>query len=146
MSLVEGEHQLVFHHLAADLWDESVRVSGKGTAQVKVLDVKVTIAIQPLAMTFDYITIPKVTPAVFVRGKAANQTAYPLLPGQVNVFFENDFVSQGRIGAVAPNDTFEIDRQKRIKWLVQLKPGQTIKLPLKYAVEYPSKERVLAIK
>ncbi|MGH7597473.1 MAG: mucoidy inhibitor MuiA family protein, partial [bacterium] len=36
----------------------------------------------------------------------------------------------------------QIDNQKRIKWLVRLKPGETKRLPLKYQIEFPKEVEV----
>lgn len=41
VNLTTGQYELVMANLPAELLDESVRVSGKGTADVKILDVKV---------------------------------------------------------------------------------------------------------
>ncbi len=35
-----------------------------------------------------------------------------------------------------------IDKQNRIKWSLALKPGVTIKLPLKYQIEFPADAEV----
>jgi len=41
LSLFPGKHEITLSALPADLLDESVRVSGKGSAAVKILDVKI---------------------------------------------------------------------------------------------------------
>ena len=48
-----------------------------------------------------------------------------------------------RIELLEPDErNVQIDQQKRIKWLVQLKPNETKRLPLKYQIEFPKDARV----
>ncbi len=51
-----------------------------------------------------------------------------------------------KIELLAPNENeVQIDHQKRIKWNVRLKPGETKRLPLKYAIEFPKEARVVGL-
>jgi uncharacterized protein (TIGR02231 family) len=51
-----------------------------------------------------------------------------------------------KIQLLEPNaKDVQIDNQKRIKWLVRLKPGETKRLPLKYEVEFPKDARVAGL-
>ncbi|MGH7453289.1 MAG: mucoidy inhibitor MuiA family protein [bacterium] len=48
-----------------------------------------------------------------------------------------------RIELLEPDEReVQIDNQKRIKWLVRLKPGETKRLPLKYQIEFPKEVEV----
>ncbi len=69
---------------------------------------KVTIAIEQLDVQFAYMTIPRITPKVFLEGKVVNSTAYPLLAGNVNVFFEDEFVNRTFLETIVRTDSFQL--------------------------------------
>jgi len=69
---------------------------------------KVTIAIESLDVKFEYMAVPKLVEKIFVRGIIVNQTDYPFLPGEVNTFIGNEFVSKSALHNVVVNDTFEL--------------------------------------
>ncbi len=69
---------------------------------------KVTITIQPFDTQFEYTTVPKALEQAFLTGKTVNTSEFPLLPGQVNVFFENDFVNKSSLNTIVPTDTFRL--------------------------------------
>ncbi len=69
---------------------------------------KVTLAIDELPVSFDYTSIPKKVPAVFLKGKAANTNDYPLLEGNINVFVDNEFVNKTYLKNIVPTDTLEL--------------------------------------
>lgn len=69
---------------------------------------KVTIAIEQLDVQFAYMTIPSITPKVFLEGKVVNSTAYPLLAGNVNVFFEDEFVNRTFLETIVRTDSFQL--------------------------------------
>jgi uncharacterized protein (TIGR02231 family) len=51
-----------------------------------------------------------------------------------------------KIELLEPNERdVQIDNQKRIKWLVRLKPGETKRLPLKYDIEFPKDAKVAGL-
>ncbi len=183
---------------------------------------KVTIAVLPLTAQFEYAAVPKEIDKAFLTGKIINTSNYPLLPGEANVFFANDFVNKSSVNTVVPTDTFrlalgiddaikverklvnrfreskgllggkakitseyeiiitnnkrseeiitvqdqypisrnekikvelltpnekevKIDLYNRIKWIVKLKAGDRVKLPLKYQVEYPADENITGL-
>ncbi|MBN2411512.1 mucoidy inhibitor MuiA family protein [candidate division KSB1 bacterium] len=69
---------------------------------------KVTIAIQPFDTQFEYTTIPKALDKVFLTGKTVNTAEFPLLPGEVNVFVDNDFFNKSTLNTIVPTDTFRL--------------------------------------
>jgi len=69
---------------------------------------KVTIAIDPLPIEFEYTAIPKKVPAVYLKGKVVNQNSYPLLEGELNVFVDNDFINRTALTTIVPSDTLEL--------------------------------------
>ncbi|HPG38621.1 MAG TPA: mucoidy inhibitor MuiA family protein [bacterium] len=72
------------------------------------IDHKVTIAVLPFTSRFEYTVVSKQVNKAFLTGKVINTSDYPLLPGEVNVFFVNDFVNKSTIYFVAPTDTFRL--------------------------------------
>ena len=69
---------------------------------------KVTIAIDPLPIDFEYTAIPKIISAVYLKGKVINENSYPLLEGELNVFVDNDFINRTALNTIVPNDTMEL--------------------------------------
>jgi hypothetical protein len=69
---------------------------------------KVTIALDDLPVEFEYNTIPKILPKVYLKGKVVNNKTYPLLEGEINVFVDNDFVNRTYLNTVVPTDTLEL--------------------------------------
>ena len=69
---------------------------------------KVTIAIQELPVQFSYTVIPKITPSVYLSGKIVNPNDYPFLEGEINIFFDNNFVSRSFLKTIVPSDTLEL--------------------------------------
>jgi hypothetical protein len=69
---------------------------------------KVTIAIKTLPAAFEYIAVPRVSQAVYLKGKIVNSIDYPLLPGAVSIFVDNEFVNTTIIKTIVPTDTLEL--------------------------------------
>ncbi|MDA3813626.1 MAG: mucoidy inhibitor MuiA family protein [Candidatus Cloacimonetes bacterium] len=66
----------------------------------------VTITIQEFASGFRYSTIPKHSQFVYLKAKVKNESDYPFLPGDTNVFLDNNFVANSYLKAVAPTEEF----------------------------------------
>ena len=69
---------------------------------------KVTITIDDMPIVFEYTSIPKILPKVYLKGKIVNSKNYPLLEGDVNVFVDNDFVNRTFLNTIVPTDTLEL--------------------------------------
>ncbi|MGF1679497.1 MAG: mucoidy inhibitor MuiA family protein [Candidatus Methylacidiphilales bacterium] len=67
-----------------------------------------TISIQKLVSQRTYLAIPKITPGAYVKAEVKNTNAAPLLPGQVNLFMEGDFIGRSHLPMVAPEGTFHL--------------------------------------
>ncbi|KAA1476569.1 hypothetical protein DENSPDRAFT_843554 [Dentipellis sp. KUC8613] len=67
------------------------------------------VAVAELAFEVDVIRIavPKAQAAVFLQAKVKNTSDYRLLPGPVDVYLDNIFVSKTSIKDIAPGDTFD---------------------------------------
>lgn len=81
-------------------------VSGKHTVKSNNTDHKVTIMIEDFSAHFRYSTVPKLSPYAYLKAKVRNETAYPFLAGDANVFLDNNFVSTTKMEAVAPTEEF----------------------------------------
>lgn len=69
---------------------------------------KVTISIEEMPVEFNYTSIPKINPAVYLKGKILNNNEYPLLQGEINIFVDNDFINRAQLNTVVANDTFQL--------------------------------------
>jgi len=81
---------------------------------------KVPIDSQKVKAEFDYAAVPKLKEAVFLRGSLKNTLAYPLLPGNADLFIVQDFVGAAQIPYVAANEEakmyFGVDGQIKVKY------------------------------
>lgn len=69
---------------------------------------KVTIAIENLPVKYSYTSVPKITPAVYLKGKIVNTNDYPFLEGEINIFIDNDFINRTYLNTIVPTDTLEL--------------------------------------
>ena len=81
---------------------------------------KVPIDAQKLKVKFDYVAVPKLKEAVFMRGSLKNTLAYPFLPGSADLFIVQDFVGTAHIPYVAAHEearmSFGEDGQIKVKY------------------------------
>ncbi len=80
---------------------------------------KVPIDTQNIEVEYDYISVPKLKEAAFLRAKLRNTLPYPLLSGSADLFVIQDFIGSTKIPFVAKDEEakffFGEDRQIRIK-------------------------------
>jgi uncharacterized protein (TIGR02231 family) len=69
---------------------------------------KATVAVANLDANMEYVAVPKLSTAAFLRAKALNSTGAPLLPGKVNVFLDNQFVATTSMPTVVTGDSIEL--------------------------------------
>ena len=68
---------------------------------------QVCIAVLPFEAKILHVTVPKVRPVAYLEATVKNTSDYRLLPGAVQAFVDDSFVSKTRIvGDVAPGDVF----------------------------------------
>jgi uncharacterized protein (TIGR02231 family) len=67
-----------------------------------------TISIQEMSAEQSYTSIPKYNSGAFVKAKVKNANAAPLLPGQLNIFMENDFIGSTQQTMVGPEGAFDL--------------------------------------
>jgi uncharacterized protein (TIGR02231 family) len=79
---------------------------------------KVPIDTQNIEAEYDYISVPKLKQAAFLRAKLHNTLPYPLLSGSADLFVIQDFIGSTKIPFVAKDEeakvSFGEDRQIRI--------------------------------
>lgn len=56
-----------------------------------------------------YQVIPRLTARAFLEAKTNNNTEYPLLAGELNVFIDGRFVSKNQLNTTMPNQDFNIN-------------------------------------
>lgn len=67
---------------------------------------KVTIMIEDFLTGFRYSTVPKLSPYTYLKAKVKNDTDYPFLAGETNVFLNNNFVAKSHLKLVSPSEEF----------------------------------------
>jgi uncharacterized protein (TIGR02231 family) len=77
------------------------------------------IAITKLPVTAEYQTVPKLSPRAYLKSVVANNTNYPLLRGEVNVFNDTAFTGKTYLPMVNPGEKFDLffgaDNQIKVK-------------------------------
>eukprot|EP00456_Euglypha_rotunda_P014683 TRINITY_DN14648_c0_g2_i7.p1 TRINITY_DN14648_c0_g2~~TRINITY_DN14648_c0_g2_i7.p1 ORF type:complete len:327 (+),score=23.48 TRINITY_DN14648_c0_g2_i7:275-1255(+) len=69
---------------------------------------KVTVALLTLESRFTHYAVPSLAEHAYLKAVTYNTSDFPLLPSpNVNIFFDNNFVSKSSIKAVSPGEDFE---------------------------------------
>jgi uncharacterized protein (TIGR02231 family) len=80
---------------------------------------KVPIDSQKMNVRFNYICVPKLKEAAFLRGKLKNTLSYPFLSGKADIFILQDYVGSAVLPFVAAEEEAEMffgeDSQVRVK-------------------------------
>jgi len=66
------------------------------------------VAVEQLKVSIEYLAVPKLSPAVFLKSELINRAPYPLLPGKVNTFIGNSFTGSSRLKKVAVGEKFDL--------------------------------------
>jgi uncharacterized protein (TIGR02231 family) len=69
---------------------------------------KVPITTARVAMTPEYLTVPKLQAVAYLNAHVANSTDFPLLAGAMNVFLDDTFVATSRLATVMPGEKFDL--------------------------------------
>jgi uncharacterized protein (TIGR02231 family) len=81
---------------------------------------KVPIDSQKMNIKLNYICVPKLKEAAFLRGKLKNTLSYPLLSGKADIFILQDYVGSAALPFVAAEEEAEMffgeDSQIRVKY------------------------------
>lgn len=77
------------------------------------------IATEKVPVRAEYLSVPKLSPRVYLKSTVLNQTPYPLLAGEVNIFNDAVFVGKSRLKSVASGQEFDLyfgsDDQIKVK-------------------------------
>lgn len=66
------------------------------------------VAVEQLPVNLEYMAIPKLSPAVFLKSEMVNQAPYPLLPGKVNTFVGTSYTGSSRLKKIAAGEKFDL--------------------------------------
>lgn len=66
------------------------------------------IALEKLPVETEYITVPKLSPAVYLTAELVNKAPWPLLAGTVKIFSGNTFVGSAAMKQVASGEKFSL--------------------------------------
>jgi uncharacterized protein (TIGR02231 family) len=66
------------------------------------------VAVEQLPVSIEYLAVPKLSPAVFLKSELINHAPYPLLPGKVNTFIGNSFTGSSQLKKVAAGEKFDL--------------------------------------
>jgi uncharacterized protein (TIGR02231 family) len=66
------------------------------------------IAIEKLPVTTEYSTIPKLSQSVYLTAELINNSAWPLLPGQIKIFTGGTFIGSAAMKKVAVGEKFSL--------------------------------------
>lgn len=69
---------------------------------------RTNIAMTELKGSWEFVSTPKLIPAVFARAKVRNSMEAPLLPGELNTFVNGDLIGRSRLGLVSPDAKFDL--------------------------------------
>ncbi|EIN04009.1 hypothetical protein PUNSTDRAFT_108850 [Punctularia strigosozonata HHB-11173 SS5] len=81
-------------------------VDGKSSVPSDGLGHQVSVASLPFECTTTYVSVPRAASVAYLQCSVRNTSDYQLLPGPVNVFLDETFVSKTRIRNVDSKDTF----------------------------------------
>jgi uncharacterized protein (TIGR02231 family) len=81
-------------------------IAGKHTIKNDGTEQKVTILTGDFQGHFRYSTVPKLSPYAYLKASIRNETPYPFLAGEANIFLDNNFVATSKIDTVAPSEEF----------------------------------------
>lgn len=66
------------------------------------------VAVEQLPVSIEYLAVPKLSPAVFLKSELVNRAPYPLLPGKANTFIGSGFTGSSQLKKVAAGEKFEL--------------------------------------
>jgi len=77
------------------------------------------IAVERVPVSAELVTVPKLSPRVYLKSEVTNNTAYPLLAGEVNIFNDAVFTGKSHLKTIAAGEKFDLffgaDDQVKVK-------------------------------
>ncbi len=55
-----------------------------------------------------YVTVPKLSPFVYLQGTLANESRYPLLSGPAVIYVDGDYVGKAHLKPLAPGESVDL--------------------------------------
>lgn len=105
-------------------------IAGKHSVKSDKTDHQVTIMQADFSAHFRYSAVPKLSNYSYLKIKVKNETEYPFLAGETNIFLDNNFVAHAKMNAVAPTEEF---------WTF-LGIDEAMKVEYKFLKKYEKKE------
>jgi uncharacterized protein (TIGR02231 family) len=68
---------------------------------------KLTVGMFKLPADIKYLTVPKVAQEVYTKARIVNESEFMILPGDVNLFADSEFIGVSGVGNVAPREKFD---------------------------------------
>ncbi len=99
LSVADVSHQLISTSFTLK---QSESIPSDNTAK------KVSVKVASAVGKKEYYAVPKLNNYAYLGSMVTNQTNFPLLPGNANVFFDGSFVSTTTIPLVVPSESFEM--------------------------------------
>ncbi|MBN1898389.1 MAG: mucoidy inhibitor MuiA family protein [Spirochaetes bacterium] len=127
-------------------------ISGDNTINSDNQPHKVTVMMNDLPAEFRYSAVPKLAPYAYLKARVKNETDYPFLAGETNVFLDSNFVANARLELVAPSEEFwtflGVDEGMKVehKFLKKYEKGEGVfgkkkKLIYEYLTEITNNKR-----
>lgn len=66
------------------------------------------VAVETMPVTPEFLTVPKLSPYVYLKSEIINRAPYPLLPGKVNIFTGGNFTGSSQLKKVAAGEGFDL--------------------------------------
>ncbi|HJV66143.1 MAG TPA: mucoidy inhibitor MuiA family protein [Geomonas sp.] len=66
------------------------------------------IAVNKVPVAAEYVTVPKLSPRVYLKSEVTNSTPYPLLAGQANIFNDAVFTGKSYLKTVSAGEKFDL--------------------------------------
>ncbi len=81
-------------------------IQGSNTIMDNGEDHKIGLNVFEFQAMLEYNSVPKLSPFAYLTASTTNNTDFPLLPGNANIYLDNGFVGHSEIKLVAPNQLF----------------------------------------
>jgi len=108
----EGNGKAAVEYVEANAETRATSTSFKVPTAASVLSdnapQKVPIASLRLDVEPEYVAVPKQVTAAFLKSEVRNNSDYPLLAGDMNVFLDDAFVAPARLRTVMPGEKFDL--------------------------------------
>jgi hypothetical protein len=85
----------------------SFEIPGQTTIPSDNASHRVTVMTTNLGGTFSHTSIPKMQADVYFKAKLKNSTDFPILAGPMSVYLDNNFVSNSKLKAILPAESFD---------------------------------------